>query len=117
MPSIIELIVYFERLRIVRKPRRVFDVIHVMAEPLQPDDVMDVLPDYARNGHRAHEAHHDNFLASHFETTKSTKVTKNYRDKSSNSIFARFVILVVLRFVSPLPLDFPPPRRWAVHFL
>src|SRR5205085_2101283 len=54
-----------ERLRIVRQPRRVFDVVNVMPESLQPDDVMNVLPDHARDRHRAHEAHDDNALAFH----------------------------------------------------
>ena len=34
--------------RIVRNARRVLDVIHLVPEALQADDVMDVLPDHAR---------------------------------------------------------------------
>src|SRR5206468_9303019 len=34
-----------------------------MPESLQSDDVMDVLPDYAGDRHRSHEAHHDDALA------------------------------------------------------
>src|SRR5712691_13164012 len=34
-----------------------------MPEPLQPDDVMHMLPDYARDRHRAHETHDNDPLA------------------------------------------------------
>ncbi len=37
---------------------------------------MDVLPDYARDRDRAHEAHHDDAFALHSGTTKDTKNTK-----------------------------------------
>jgi hypothetical protein len=36
-------------------------------KPLQADDVMKVLPDHARDRHRAHEAHNDYALAFHLE--------------------------------------------------
>ena len=62
---VIEFVIDLERLRIVGKPRRIFDVINVVTEPLQPDEIMDVLPDHARDRHRTHEAHHDNFLFLH----------------------------------------------------
>src|SRR5206468_234496 len=62
---VIELVSHFERVGVVRKTRRIFDVINVVSEPLQTNDVMDVLPDYACDRHRTHEAHHDDALAFH----------------------------------------------------
>ena len=37
-----------------------------MPEPLQSHDVMNVLPDDARDRHRSHETHHHNALAFHY---------------------------------------------------
>jgi hypothetical protein len=37
-----------------------------VTKSLQPDEIMDVLPDYTRDGHRTHEAHDDNALAFHY---------------------------------------------------
>ena len=65
--GVIELVGDFECFRVVRKAGRVFDVKNVVPEPLQADDVMDVLPDHACDRHRAHEAHDDNALAFHRE--------------------------------------------------
>src|SRR5204863_8583846 len=61
--GVIELVVNFEGFRVVGKPRRIFDVKNVVPELLQSDDIMDVLPNHARNRHRAHEAHHHDPLA------------------------------------------------------
>ncbi len=65
--GVIEFVVYLKGLRIVGNPCRVFDVIDFVAKPLQSDDVMNVLPDYACDRHRAHEAHDDDALAFHDE--------------------------------------------------
>lgn len=55
----------FKRLRVIRKARRIFDIVNVVPESLQPDDIMNVLPDNPGNRHRAHEPHDDDFLAPH----------------------------------------------------
>src|SRR3954452_6232543 len=47
---VIELVVYLEGLRVVRQPGRVLDVEDVVAEALQANDVMEVLPDDAGDG-------------------------------------------------------------------
>ena len=50
---VIEFHIYFERFRVVRNPGRILDVVNVVAETLQADDVMNVLPNHA--GDRAFE--------------------------------------------------------------
>ena len=67
MRRVIELIRYLERFRVVRQPRRILDVKDIVTEPLQADDVVNVLPDYAGNRDRAHEAHDHDSLALHRE--------------------------------------------------
>ncbi len=56
-----------ESLRVVGNPRGVFNVINIVAETLQADDVMDVLPNDAGDRHRAHESHDDDSFAFHEE--------------------------------------------------
>src|SRR5262249_16821759 len=64
---VIELVGYFERFRVVRQTRRIFDKENVVPEPLHADDVMNVLPDNARDRHRSHKAHDNDALAFHQE--------------------------------------------------
>src|SRR4029079_14614186 len=54
-----------EGLRVVWNPGGGFDVVNIVPEPLQPDDVMDVLPDGAGDRRRAHEAHDDDAFSFH----------------------------------------------------
>src|SRR3954463_4103651 len=42
---VIELVIYLEGLRVVRQPGRILDVKDIVAQALQPNDVMEVLPD------------------------------------------------------------------------
>ena len=60
--GISEIVVYLERVGVVGEPRRIFDVVDLVSEALQPDNVMKVLPDHTCDRARAHEAHHDNSL-------------------------------------------------------
>jgi hypothetical protein len=61
--GVVELVVYFEGLGVVRKARGIFDVKDVVTETLEADDVVEVLPDDAGDGAAAHKAHHyDSFL-------------------------------------------------------
>ncbi len=60
-----EVVARIEGLRVVGNPGGVFDVVNIVPEPLQADDVMNVLPDDAGDRHRAHEAHDDDALSFH----------------------------------------------------
>src|SRR6266550_4006448 len=84
---VIELVGYFECFRIVRETRRIFDEIDVVPEPLQSDDVMNVLPDDARDRHRSHEAHDHDALAFHYSPLRAqrTRSIKNKGSISANS--------------------------------
>ena len=64
--GVVEVVARIEGLRVVGQPGGIFDVVNVVPEPLQADDVMDVLPDDAGDRHRAHEAHHDDAFAFHW---------------------------------------------------
>jgi hypothetical protein len=68
---VLELVGDLECFRIVRKARRVFDVENVVPEPLQSHDIMNVLPDDARDRHRAHEPHYQDALALHSAVIKT----------------------------------------------
>src|SRR5207253_1087916 len=89
---VIELVVYLKRLRVVGKPRRIFDVVNVMPESLQSDDIMNVLPDHAGNRHRPHEAHHDDALA--FQNILTTTAG-----------FPATIVFVAIDFVTTAPLS------------
>ena len=65
--GVIEFVVHLERLGVVGEPGRIFDVEDVVAEPLEADDVMKVLPDDAGDRARAHEAHYDDAFLFHDE--------------------------------------------------
>ncbi len=52
-------------LRVVGSTSRVLDVVNFVAEAQQADDVMNVLPDHARNGAGGHEAHDDDAFSFH----------------------------------------------------
>jgi len=45
--GVIELVVHFERLGVVGKPGGVLDIEDIVAEALETDNVMEVLPDNA----------------------------------------------------------------------
>lgn len=51
--------------RLIRQPLGVLDVIHIVPQPEQPDDVVDVLPDHPRDGNAGHEAHDDDAFSLH----------------------------------------------------
>ena len=55
--------------RVVGQPRRVLHVPNLMPEPQQPDDVMHMLPDHARDGHTGHEAHDDDAFSIHWPSS------------------------------------------------
>ena len=50
---------------IVGQPGAVLDVVDFMPEPLQADDVVNVLPDHAGDRAAGHEAHDDDAFAFH----------------------------------------------------
>ena len=58
--------------------------INVVPEPLQSDDVMNVLPDDARDRHRSHEAHHHDALAFHVLPPRAQRIN-NKEFISANS--------------------------------
>jgi hypothetical protein len=64
-PGIIEVIVNLEGVGVIGKAGGVFDVEDVVPEPLQADDVMEMLPDDASDGTAAHEAHYYQALFLH----------------------------------------------------
>src|ERR1700682_3152820 len=66
--GVIEFVVHFESVGVVREPGGVLDVKDIVAEFLKARDVVDVLPDDARDGTGAHEAHDDETLSFHDKT-------------------------------------------------
>src|SRR5205823_5724886 len=82
-----ELVSYFKCFRVVRKARRIFDEIDVVPEPLQSDDVMNVLPDDAGDWHRSHKAHDHDALAFHYLPLRAqrTQSRKNKGFIAANS--------------------------------
>ena len=92
---VIELVSYFKCFRIVRKTRRIFDEIDVVPEPLQSDDVMNVLPDDARDRHRSHEPHHHDALAFHHLPLRAPRTQRinNKKFISANSVTSAVKLL------------------------
>jgi hypothetical protein len=54
--------------RVIGDPCGVLDVIHLVPEPLQPHEVVDVLPHHPGDGARPHESHDHDALAFHRAT-------------------------------------------------
>src|SRR5713101_7007658 len=63
--GVIVFVIYLERFRVVGEARRILDVVNIVPKLLQSDNVMDVLPNHARNRARPHEAHDENLLSFH----------------------------------------------------
>src|SRR5207302_203254 len=73
--SVIEFVVHLESVRVVRQPGGIFDVEDIVAESLQADDVMNVLPDDAGDRAGTHEAHDDETLSFHGEKEGGNALT------------------------------------------
>src|SRR5204863_5970877 len=89
---VIELIVYLKGLRIVGQSCRILDVKNIVPEALKADDVMNVLPDHAGNRHRAHEAHHNDFLFLHLEDPGKAGIVISKIVDESNLLYSTIAI-------------------------
>jgi hypothetical protein len=77
----------FKCFRVVWNARGIFDVKNIVPKSLQSDDVMDVLPNYARDGHRTHKTHDNDTLAFHKNKKGSTPEAQCPTSSCPNSIF------------------------------
>src|SRR4029077_4798783 len=56
-----------KRFRVVGNASGMFELVNLVTESLEADNVVHMLPDHARDGAGAHEAHNDDALALHCE--------------------------------------------------
>jgi len=80
LPRIREVRAPLDRHRVVARILRVLDVVHLVPEPLEADDVMNVLPHHARERHLPHGIHRHDLLLFHVRKITQEPASRTARD-------------------------------------